>query len=438
MNIFYMTDDKHISMDSFISVDPIIESTDDYHFIIMVGLPGRGKSYMSARICRWLRWKNLSCEIFNTGNTRRKTIDKFVDYKWFVHDGEENDIRENISEKTVDNMIEWITNKENKNLNLTHKIGIFDATNATNERRTKILEKLSKFVTLDKITFIESICDNNDILDKNYSEKLCNEDYINLEKSLAEIDFKNRVNEYQKKYKSVESDNAYIQIYNMGEKFVLNKLSHLFQKNLAHFLLNLSKRNITIYMSRHGQSVGQIQNIIGGNSNLTKNGFEYSYKLKKYFDSINKNNEKYDILCSKLQRTINTAKSFSNDINYTITQHSELNEIFGGEFESMSFDEVKEKFPDIYEFRKKNKFESSWPGGESYKTLIHRLESILLKIENETNNLIIIAHQAVCRMIYAYMMDVDPRDCVNMEINSHRLFEFNTKQNKREMKYYDL
>ena len=115
-----------------------------------------------------------------------------------------------------------------------------------------------------------------------------------------------------------------------------------------------------------------------------------------------------------------------------------LNEINGGNFEELTFDEVKEKYPDIYEFRNNNKFESSWPGGESYKSLVKRLEPVLLKIENASNNLIIIAHQAICRIIYAYLMDIDPKDCVNMDIDSHRLFEFNMIKNKRHVTHYDI
>ncbi len=40
---------------------------------IMVGLPGRGKSYISRKLCQFLNWKGYHCSIFNVGRYRRST-----------------------------------------------------------------------------------------------------------------------------------------------------------------------------------------------------------------------------------------------------------------------------------------------------------------------------------------------------------------------------
>ena len=40
--------------------------------IVMVGLPARGKSYVTKKLCRYLNWQQHSARIFNVGNTRRK------------------------------------------------------------------------------------------------------------------------------------------------------------------------------------------------------------------------------------------------------------------------------------------------------------------------------------------------------------------------------
>ncbi len=40
--------------------------------IIMVGLPARGKSYITKKMVRYLRWLQHNAEIFNVGNKRRK------------------------------------------------------------------------------------------------------------------------------------------------------------------------------------------------------------------------------------------------------------------------------------------------------------------------------------------------------------------------------
>lgn len=40
--------------------------------IVMVGLPARGKSYVTNKLCRYLNWQQHNARIFNVGNTRRK------------------------------------------------------------------------------------------------------------------------------------------------------------------------------------------------------------------------------------------------------------------------------------------------------------------------------------------------------------------------------
>lgn len=37
----------------------------------MVGLPARGKTYISRKICRYLNWMGFKSKVFNIGNYRR-------------------------------------------------------------------------------------------------------------------------------------------------------------------------------------------------------------------------------------------------------------------------------------------------------------------------------------------------------------------------------
>lgn len=38
----------------------------------MVGLPARGKTYISRKICRYLNWMGFKSKVFNIGNYRRQ------------------------------------------------------------------------------------------------------------------------------------------------------------------------------------------------------------------------------------------------------------------------------------------------------------------------------------------------------------------------------
>ena len=42
--------------------------------LCMVGLPARGKSYLSKKLRRFLRWNGFTAEEFNAGNKRRELM----------------------------------------------------------------------------------------------------------------------------------------------------------------------------------------------------------------------------------------------------------------------------------------------------------------------------------------------------------------------------
>ena len=47
-------------------------STSTPHVIVMVGLPARGKTYISKKLSRYLNWIGMNTKVFNLGDYRRK------------------------------------------------------------------------------------------------------------------------------------------------------------------------------------------------------------------------------------------------------------------------------------------------------------------------------------------------------------------------------
>ncbi|CAJ1401201.1 unnamed protein product [Effrenium voratum] len=71
--------------------------------------------------------------------------------------------------------------------------------------------------------FVESICDNKEILERNYSLKLANDDYRAMDPVKAKIDFLKRVEEYKSRYQTVsdledDGEICYIKLFNVGQK----------------------------------------------------------------------------------------------------------------------------------------------------------------------------------------------------------------------------
>ena len=48
-------------------------STATPHVICMVGLPARGKTYISKKLTRYLNWIGVTTRVFNVGDYRRQS-----------------------------------------------------------------------------------------------------------------------------------------------------------------------------------------------------------------------------------------------------------------------------------------------------------------------------------------------------------------------------
>jgi broad specificity phosphatase PhoE len=170
----------------------------------------------------------------------------------------------------------------------------------------------------------------------------------------------------------------------------------------------------TIYITRHGESLNNISNIIGGDSELTENGLNYSKYLEKYFRDID-----IEIYTSSLKRTIQTGSIIKS--KHKIIQ--ELNEIHSGDFEGFKLDEIKINYPIEYVKRNNDKYNNKYPNGESYKDLKHKIYPILDMIDMyDKRPLLIICHKAICRILFSYFSNKSLKNSTNIDIDLHKLY----------------
>ena len=219
---------------------------------------------------------------------------------------------------------------------------------------------------------------------------------------------------------------SYLKITNINQLYKIYNVvgSHL--ANLMSFMLNINIKTSNIYLTRHGESIFNTQNKIGGDSSLSDLGKKYSKVLYDYLhhqDFLNR----IDIYTSTLKRTKETATYLrclagKND-SITITERKCLDEIDAGIYDSMSYSEIKEKHPEDYELRKTDKLNYRYPMGESYKDLIQRVEGFIFDLESNDKPVLIIAHQAIIRVIYAYLMNVPLIEIPHLEVPLHCLIK---------------
>jgi hypothetical protein len=81
-----------------------------------------------------------------------------------------------------------------------------------------------------------------------------------------------------------------------------------------------------------------------------------------------------------------------------------LDELFAGACDGMTYEEIEEQFPEEWHRRAVDKLAYRYPRGESYLDVIARLEPIIIEMERHQEPLLVIAHQGILRIIYAFYM----------------------------------
>jgi predicted kinase len=206
--------------------------------LVMVGLPARGKSYIVKMLIRYLSWIGFPTKVFNIGDYRRKLGYAGVDKSFFDKDNEEGmRIRDRMVEVVQDEMYRWLQQDDET------KVALFDATNTTRARRSLLLQRAQQEKST-MLVFIESICDDPDILAQNYKLKLQNDDYKNMNPDQALKDFKERVRAYDQVYETIEdcedgNNIQYIKLYNVGQKVVTRNCKGYLPSQVAFYLQNI-------------------------------------------------------------------------------------------------------------------------------------------------------------------------------------------------------
>jgi hypothetical protein len=102
-----------------------------------------------------------------------------------------------------------------------------------------------------------------------------------------------------------------------------------------------------------------------------------------------------------------------------------LDELFAGSCDGMTYEEIEAQFPDEWERRNVDKLAYRYPRGESYLDVIARLEPIIIEMERHREPLVIIAHQAILRIIYAFYLGKTRAEAPYLSIPLNTVIELN-------------
>jgi len=381
--------------------------------IVTVGLPARGKTYLAHKLCRYCNWIGIKSKVFIAANyIRALNNDKSVKFDANFYSIENKDaltIRDAGLVRSVEDANVFFTEGGGS-------LAIIDSQTVSERRREIVHEALRKFMDEDRIIYLEVILSDDVVEELIRLKARTSPEYAGYTPEDAEADFRARIVEYKKAYTNVGDHHNFIKIIN-NLKHELNGIRGYLPSKIVNWLLNIraGRYSHPIYFSRHGESQYNLEDRIGGDPDLSVKGREDAHRLALYIRTLPHKKEDMEIWTSKLKRTIQTAAELEAD-GYVMRRWEALNEIHAGICEHLTYARVREQYPFIEELRKKDKYSFRYPEGESYQDLVSRLERVILALERMDKPVIVVAHQAVLRCIFAYFDDHSAEDSVTWNV----------------------
>uniref|UniRef100_A0A8C4I584 6-phosphofructo-2-kinase/fructose-2,6-bisphosphatase 2 n=1 Tax=Dicentrarchus labrax TaxID=13489 RepID=A0A8C4I584_DICLA len=389
--------------------------------IVMIGLPARGKTYMSKKLTRYLNWIGVPTKVFNLGVYRREAVKSYKSYDFFRHDNKE---AMEIRNGRIHSL--WVSNDYKQLIQIQTVYipcvvyQVFDATNTTRERRELILNFAKD--NAYKVFFVESVCDDPDVIATNIMDvKVSSPDYPERDRESVMEDFLKRIECYKVTYQPLDPDEhdknlSFIQVINVGRRFLVNRVQDYIQSKIVYYLMNIHVHSHSIYLCRHGESQHNEEGRIGGDSELSKRGRQFAAELKGFVEEHRLSDLK--VWTSQLRRTIQTAE----ELGVPYEQWKILNEIDAGVCEDMTYKMIEETYPEEFAMRDQDKYHYRYPGGESYQDLVQRLEPVIMELERQ-GNVLVICHQAVMRCLLAYFLDKSADDLPYLKCPLHTVLK---------------
>jgi 6-phosphofructo-2-kinase len=381
--------------------------------------------------------------------TTPKQIDQSA--KFFDPDNKEGfQLREQVAHESLDDLLKYV-------LEDGGAVGILDATNHTQQRRTSLMKHIRERDATINVLFLESRCEDQHLLESNMLLKLSGPDYRDRDPVAALKDFHARVEQYTRNYQQLGDHEEscgmpYCSMIDVGRKMISYQVQGFLSIQAVTYLMNFNLAPRQIWLTRHGESIDNVIGRIGGDSGLSPDGLRYARALEKfireqrnvweqhqlekeatihfpprpgdttppnpaYTGQTSADHRNFCVWTSMLERSVQTAQFF-NDEEFDIKQMRMLDELSPGSMEGMTYEEIKNKFPKELQLRNRDKLHYRYPGpgGEGYLDVINRLRKVILEVERMTDHVLIIGHRSITRVLLAYFKGLKQEDISDLDV----------------------
>lgn len=421
--------------------------------VIMVGLPGRGKTMVAQQIRRYFQWNGLTCSIFSHQVCRRR-VEKTMTER--PEGGIDVSSPAGIAE------LEYRVSKElaqdlTKYVWKTSGVAILDGTQTTHARRQSLLRAIreTKRINMTRVVFVEVVNNNPESIKANI---------LRARETFPDppADFVDRyyavMAQHEAVYKTLnpitDCDMSYIRIED-GETYSLNMISGWMPSRLAFMLHNLSHTPVNLYLTRAGEYVDVLTGRIGGNSRLTKRGRAYSQALLDFFKDEIPPTTSLTVMTSCAKRCTQTVHHFAEEsiklqatptaaaaadgqataqeavaeLHCRVSYFPTLDDINHGDCEGQLLSDVLRTMPNTLQSMKADPYYSAWPNGECIHQVFNsRLEPHIHDIQASTTPVLVCSHLNLLQGLYSYFVTdgdsvVAPQNAFKIDIPAEHVIK---------------
>ncbi len=368
-------------------------------YVAMVGLPASGKSTLARRIRDGLSGEGIQCAIFNNGELRRRIAGpESTESSWYAPDNAEGrELREKIARQNMLDARKWLNEGGN--------IAILDATNGSRRRRKLIEETLQDH----DILFVECVNEDPVLRQACIRRKANLPEYADYTEEEAVQSFTARIEYYESIYEHVGEEKNWMLVDTMANRILAeNPLDGSgYYPAIRELAVTTWVRQL--YLVRHGQTEFNINGRIGGDPLLSEKGRSQAEALARHMEGVP---IEY-IFTSTRRRSHETAGYLiKSRPGVHVRALPEFDEINAGQCENMTYEEILRTMPGVTKGRHSDKFNYSYPGGESYAMVMQRVlrgvrRALFLSGGAPT---CIVGHQAINRAILSLFMRTRTED----------------------------
>ncbi|KAL9002850.1 MAG: hypothetical protein Q9188_004251 [Gyalolechia gomerana] len=232
-----------------------------------------------------------------------------------------------------------------------------------------------------------------------------------------------------------EPELNYIKMFNAGERITINNCSFGYLSHrIVFYLLNLDIKSKHTYFARAGTTTEE--DSYKTDAGLSDQGRLYAEKmgqaLLKHRDGERKALadrggpevplKPLKVWTSTRRRTVETA-DWLYDQGYSVRQRTQLSALNPGVCERMSEKRIRAELPEEVAKHEADPYHHRYPRAESYHDLAVRLEPIILELERQQDDLLIIAHESVLRVLYGYLMACNATDIPSLSFPRNEIVE---------------